>query len=126
MMLKSCLLSAVVVLSLSSALQATWKPEYAAQPQWIQDWYRAAELTPEARKRFPYKKCCDHADVVQTRFKVNKDNGQDEWFYEDQPDHWKQIPTDVIHWGKSAPGGKPTLFVFQDKETCFFPGDGGI
>ena len=31
-----------------------------------------------------------------------------------------------IHWDKRAPNGQPTLFVYSGKETCFFPGDGGI
>jgi hypothetical protein len=92
----------------------------------VQAWYQNAELTDAAKNRFPFKKCCDHSDVVKTKFTVNKSNGGDEWFYEDQPNHWKQIPPDVIHWGETAPGGKPTLFVYSGKETCFFPGDSGI
>jgi hypothetical protein len=83
-------------------------------------------LTEAAKIRFPFKKCCDHADVVKTQFHVNKTDGGDEWFYEDMPGHFKRIPPDVIHWGQSAPGGKPTLFVYSGKETCFFPGDSGI
>jgi len=38
----------------------------------------------------------------------------------------KRIPPDVIHWGVSAPGGQPTLFVYSGHEMCFFPGDSGI
>jgi hypothetical protein len=106
--------------------QATWKPEYASNPPEVQAWYQAAELTEAARNRFPFKKCCDHSDVVKTKFIVNKSDGGDEWFYEDEPDHWKRIPPDVIHWGESAPRGKPTLFIYSGKETCFFPGDPGI
>jgi hypothetical protein len=33
---------------------------------------------------------------------------------------------DIIHWGVSAPGGEPVLFVYNSVETCFFPGEGGI
>lgn len=109
-----------------SAAPATWKPEYAQASPLVQDWYRNAELTAEAQKRFPFKKCCDHADVVRTRFEVNKTSGGDEWFYEDSPGHMKRIPPDIIHWGQSAPGGAPTLFVYAGQETCFFPGDSGI
>jgi hypothetical protein len=29
-------------------------------------------------------------------------------------------------WCESAPGGLPTLFVYDGRETCFFPGEGGI
>jgi hypothetical protein len=57
---------------------ATWKPEYAKASPDIQAWYRNAELTEEAKLRFPFKKCCDHADVVRTKFHVNKTTGGDE------------------------------------------------
>jgi hypothetical protein len=33
---------------------------------------------------------------------------------------------DIIHWGVSAPGGAPVLFVYNNVETCFFAGQGGI
>ena len=32
----------------------------------MRDWYKNAELTPQAQKRFAFKTCCDHADVVKT------------------------------------------------------------
>ena len=86
----------------------------------------AAEWKPEAAKiRFPFKKCCDHADVVKTRFTVNKTNNGDEWYWLDG-EEWRRVPNDIVHWGRSAPGGKPTLFVYSGQETCLFPGDGGI
>jgi hypothetical protein len=109
-----------------SIARAEWKPEYAQASPEVRDWYRNAELTPAARERFPFKNCCDHADVVRTRFDVNKTDGGDEWFYEDALGHMKRIPPDIIHWGQSAPDGQPTLFVYSGKETCFFPGSGGI
>lgn len=110
---------------MASRANATWKPEYAQASPEERDWYRNAELTEAARERFPFKKCCDHADVVRTKFQVNKVDGRDEWHWLDG-DHWRRIPDDVIHWGKSAPDGQPTLFIYSGKETCFFPGDGGI
>lgn len=113
------------ILVISWPLRAEWKPEYANSPPEVQQWYRNAELTEAARKRFPYKKCCDHADVVKTQFRVTSTGAHDEWWWLDG-DMWRKVPDDIIHWGVSAPGGKPTLFVFQGKETCFFPGDGGI
>ena len=105
--------------------QAEWKPEYALQPKEVRDWYQAAELTPTAQMRFPYKKCCDHADVYRTQFRVNASTNKDEWFYLAGED-WKAIPADIIHWGEHAPDGQPTLFIYNGKETCFFPGDSGI
>jgi len=122
-MQRICVVALLALLSLSA--QATWKPEYAQLPQEVQDWYRSAELTLSAQKRFPYKKCCDHADVYKTQFRVDKSSGADQWLYLIDGE-WKLIPPDIIHWGESAPGGQPTLFLFKGKETCFFPGEGGI
>ena len=119
------IISAILAaLSLAPA-SATRKADYASAPQAVQDWYRAAELTEAAKKRFPFTKCCDHADVVRTKFQVSKTTAGDEWFYL-EGGTWKRIPDDIIHWGESAPGGQPTLFVYAGKETCFFPGESGI
>lgn len=118
----AALLAMVGTLTLASA---TWKPEYAAAPQEIQDWYRAAELTPAAQKRFPWKSCCAHADVVRTRFRVNRVDGEDEWDWLDGAT-WKRIPPDIIHIDKHAPDGQPTLFVIQGNPVCFFTPEGGI
>jgi len=112
---------------LGAQANATWKVEYAANPPevQVQAWYQNAELTQAARARFPFKKCCDHADVVKTKFTVNKTTNGDEWFWLDG-EQWRRIPADIIHWGVSAPGGQPTLFVYSGRETCFFSGDSGI
>src|SRR5690349_22945129 len=95
---------------------------YANSP--YRDWYKNAELTTATQQRFPFKKCCDHADVVRTRFSVSRIDGHDEWSWLDGAT-WRRVPDDVIHWGVSAPGGRPTLFVYSGKETCFFPGESG-
>ena len=108
-----------------STAHARWKPEYASAPQAVQDWYRNAELTPRARFRFAFKKCCEHADVVKTQFRVNRANAGDEWYWLDGSD-WRRVPDDIIHWGETAPSKQPTLFVYQGKETCFWPGESGL
>lgn len=114
-------------ITLSVPTNATWRPEYAAAPQTVQDWYRNAELTKEAQSRFHFTKCCDKSEVVHSQFRVNKTDAADEWFYEVSPSVWKRVPPDIIHWGKSAPNGLPTLFVLPSgSETCFFPGTSGI
>jgi len=64
-------------------------------------------------------------DVVKTKFNVNRTSNGDEWYWLDG-DHWRRIPDDVIHWGRHAPSGQPTLFIYSGKETCFFPADGGL
>jgi hypothetical protein len=47
----------------------------------------------------------------------------DTWLWLD-PDRniWREVPDDIIHWGESAPDGRPTLFIYQGQETCFYPG----
>jgi len=63
--------------------------------------------------------------VVKTKFNVNRTTAGDEWYWLDG-DKWRRIPDDIIHWDQRAPSRQPTLFVFSGRETCFFPGDGGI
>jgi hypothetical protein len=115
----------VTTVALMAPAGATWKPEYANQPVEVQQWYRNAELTKAAQSRFPFKKCCDHSDVVKTKFNVNRTSAGDEWFWLDG-ETWRKVPDDIIHWNERAPSGQPTLFIYNGKETCFFPGDGGI
>lgn len=92
------------------------------------DWYANAELTDAAWKRFGYswKKCCEHSEVFRTEFHVNKDSGDDEWWYLKKDGTWKRLPNDIIHWGETAPDKQPTLFIYQGVEVCFWPGEGGI
>jgi hypothetical protein len=128
--IKSLLPSAVALAVTSTLLActpafATWKPEYAQLPQEVQDWYANAELTPEAQQRFAFKKCCAKSEVVKTQFHVSKATAGDEWFWLDG-ETWKRVPPDIIHWNEHAPGGEPTLFVYDGRETCFFPPDAGI
>ena len=117
--------STLLLISTCLPLHATWKPEYANNSPEVQAWYRNAQLTPEAQKRFPFKSCCEKADVVKTQFRVNKTDARDEWYWQ-RNGEWRRIPDDVIHWNETAPGGQATLFVIGDKEACFWPPDGGI
>lgn len=71
-------LSIAAIVAFNVQAQATWKPEYASNPPEMQAWYQNAELTEAAKNRFPFKKCCDHSDVVKTKFTVNKSDGGDE------------------------------------------------
>ena len=106
----SAQIAIVTAIALASPVGATWKPEYANQPFEVQQWYRNAELTKAAQTRFPFKKCCDHSDVVKTKFNVNRVDGRDEWFWLDG-DKWRRIPDDIIHWEERAPNKLPTLFI---------------
>jgi hypothetical protein len=96
---------------------------YANAPD--RDWYERAELTEAAKQRFGFKSCCKHSEVFRTQFRVNKDSGDDEWWYLTPDRKWKRIPDDIIHWGETAPGGLPTLFIYNGQETCFWPGESG-
>jgi hypothetical protein len=118
-------ISCAAAVVLATQVEARWKPEYASQPPEVQQWYRNAELTAAAQSRFPFRKCCDHSDVVKTRFNVSRTSAGDEWYWLDG-EIWRRIPDDIIHWDERAPNGQPTLFIYSGRETCFFPGDGGI
>lgn len=108
-----------VAIVLASLAHARWKPEYADLPQSVRDWYRTRELTPEAQKRFGFRSCCDHSDVVKTRFRVSA--AGDEWWWLDG-ETWKRVPADIIHWGVRTPTGAPVMFAVGGRPTCFFPG----
>lgn len=113
----------------SNVAHSKWKPEYSKLPPEVQKWYREAELTPEAQKRIGYKGCCEHADVVEAKFNSLRVEGKlrEEWFYQLEGSlEWKRIPDDIIWWGVAAPYGQATLFVYGNKETCFYPPSGGI
>jgi hypothetical protein len=96
---------------------------YANAPH--RDWYQSRKLTPAANARFGFWSCCDHSDVVRTRFRPTKEGG-DGWEFVDASGMWARVPDDIIHWGESTPTGEPVLFAVNDKPVCFFPGDGGI
>lgn len=117
----------LMLLAMISIAQARYKPEYAQLPQATRDWYESRTLTPEAEVRLHFHSCCAHSDVVQTKFRVNKTSGADEWYWL-QNGKWKRIPPDIIHWDEHSPNGEPTLFVVpgSNEPSCFYPGDGGI
>jgi hypothetical protein len=112
-------------MALANPAGATWKPEYASAAPEVQEWYRSAQLTDAAQKRFGFKSCCAHSDVVKTEFRVDKATKGDEWYWLNDG-QWSLIPTDIIHWGESAPGQQPTLFAIGNLPTCFYPGQGGL
>ena len=123
--LRVCVVAVVAAGVFIGQADARWKPEYANAPPEVRDWYQHAQLTKEAQLRFPFKRCCAHADVVKTQFRVNRVDGRDEWYWLDSG-QWRRIPDDIIHWGETAPDKQPTLFVYNGHETCFWPGDSGI
>lgn len=89
-------------------------------------WYEAQQINPEAQVRLgvSWKSCCAHSDVVKTRFRVNRDTADDEWFWLDG-NTWRPISPDIVHWNDPTPDRQPVLFVYSGKPTCFYPGDSG-
>jgi hypothetical protein len=89
-------------------------------------WYQAQELNPEARIRLgvSWKSCCEHSDVVKTRFRVERTTAADEWWWLDG-NTWRLVPADIIHWNDPTPDGQPVLFVYSGLPTCFYPGETG-
>ena len=99
--------------------------QYANVDPAVREWYRTRQLTPQAQERFPFKSCCDAADVVRTQFRVDNKNGKDVWEWLDGQT-WQRIPDDIIHYDESAPGGEAVLFAVGGKPVCFFIPNGGI
>lgn len=89
-------------------------------------WANNVETTEAAYARLGWRKCCNHAEIFKTKFLPIKENGEDGYMYEVTAGIWKRVPPDIIKWDERAPDGVPTLFIYQGKETCFFPADGGI
>jgi hypothetical protein len=92
-------------------------------PPDVRAWYRNTELTDAAQRRLPWKKCCDHSDVVHAQFRVDRSSKDDVWeWHDDSLNRWRLILPDIIHWG--FPDKQPTLFVYDGRET--YPPEGGI
>ena len=111
--------------------------QWANQPPEIRAWYQDATLTPAAQKRFGFVPCCEYAEVVRTKFKVDSSSGAPQWWYLDETSQkYLRIPDDIIHWDEAAPDNKPTLFrlnidvmngaVPAGTLTCFYPPGGAV
>ncbi len=89
-------------------------------------WYQQAETNVEARKTFPspWGKCCNHAEVIPVKDIIfpTQEHG---WQWNDKGEI-KNIPNIIIHWHESAPNNEPTLFVYLETMTCFYPPQGGV
>lgn len=89
-------------------------------------WYEAQQINPEAQLRLgvSWKSCCNHSDVVKTRFRVDRTTSEDQWWYLDG-NTWRLVPADIIHWNDPTPDGQPVLFAYTGIPTCFYPGETG-
>lgn len=122
---------------------ATWKPEYAKNPQAVQDWFRAQMLTPEAQKHFVFTSCCDDAERLMTKFVGSPGH---EWSYYPDPacDHagCKLLP--IPHYAEHIEGisalnpkddnlpefeamrAEGILMIYAGEVTCFWMPEGSI
>ena len=122
----AALICALAMIALLSPGLTRWRPEYAELPQATREWFRTRTLTPAAQARFNFSNCCDHADVVDTKFRVDKTTGNDQWWWLNGT-QWQRVPDDIIHWGEHHPEGKAILFIspIHKLPVCFFPPGGG-
>ena len=121
----AALICALAMIALLSPGFSRWRPEYAELPQATREWFRTRTLTPAAQARFNFSNCCDHADVVDTKFRVDKTTGNDQWWWLNGT-QWQRVPDDIIHWDQHHPEGKAILFVAPSKlPVCFFPPESG-
>lgn len=133
----------VCLLLLVTVAHATWKPEYSQSPPSVQEWFRAAPLTNEAKKHFPFPVCCEQAERLMTKF-VGHRGG--EWSYYPDPNcttagcKLLPIPDYVVHEDPiralnpkddgliefEEMRRQGVLFIYQGVPTCFWPPEPSI
>jgi hypothetical protein len=121
-------IAGIIVLVMGTFAHAHWNEKYAQNSREVRDWFKAQKMNPATKERLhkQWNGCCENGDVFRTQFRLNKTNGDDEWWYE-KDGKSKQVPPDTIHWGQHAPDGQPTLFIYAvtGEELCFYPGEEG-
>lgn len=116
-------------------VHATWKPEYALEPQAVQDWFANANM-PHCQGAGC--SCCKTAERFMTKFVATKGN---EWSYYTDANcthkgcELKPIPDEVVH-DEEIHAADPkddalpqfqemrqqgVLFIFYGKPRCFWP-----
>jgi hypothetical protein len=112
---------ALLILLAAEYANATWKPDYANSPPGWLAWFTQAQLTDQARKRFPFKNCCEKADRFKTSFRI--ESGRWRYLIDGR---WKDIPEDIIHHENDPTMPEQlkqegVLFIYNGAETCFWP-----
>ncbi len=145
---------------LGGGVQATYKPEFSTHSDALRQWFQNAETTPEyrawreSRSMSAFVSCCESSERVRAKFRMNKTDRGDDWYYECPEElkeacggivgNWKQIPPMIIHhepievpspYDKNDPRIKAefdqlraegVLFVaYNAYETCFWPPQSG-
>lgn len=110
----------------SSAIEVTWKPDYATASEAEKRWFQNAQTTPEAFNRLGWHSCCSHSDRYVTSFRPSKDG--EHWYYQRVDNSWGEIPDDIIHWENDPKMPEQlrregVLFIYQSSGalTCFWP-----
>lgn len=93
-----------------------------------QAWYQNAETNVEARKTFPspWGKCCNHAEIVPIKDIIFPTQEHGWQWNKHGTGEILDIPNVIIHWSEAAPNNEPTLFVYLETMTCFYPPQGGV
>ena len=61
--------------------------------------------------------------MVKTQFRVSRTQDEDQWFYLTKENKWKRKPPDIIHpLEEDTPTHQLVLFIWADKEVCFWIG----
>jgi hypothetical protein len=86
-------------------------------------WLTSKKSCPAARERLSGQvNCCNQAEIVKTQFRVSRAH-EDQWFYLTKANKWKRIPSDIIHpLEEDTPTHQRVLFIWADKEVCFWVG----
>ena len=129
---------------------ATWRPEYAANPPAVREWFAAQIVMPLAAERIFHVlpdatvSCCSHADRLRTKFIAR--HGGDSWAYYPDPKciddgcPLRAIPSDTIHPEEihamrakddslpefEAMRREGVLMIWNDEVTCFWPPQAGM
>jgi hypothetical protein len=86
-------------------------------------WADKQEVLPTARERLSGQvKCCNQAEIVKTQFPVSRAH-ENRRFYLTKENKWKRKPPDIIHLlEEDTPTHQLVLFIWADKEVCFWVG----
>jgi hypothetical protein len=108
-------------------IRSTYWMRNALEEDWqgspFAGWADKQEVMPAARERLSGQvKCWNQAEIAKTQFRVSRAH-EDQWFYLTKENKWKRIPPDIIHpLEEDMPTHQPVLFIWADKEVCFWVG----
>lgn len=128
----------IVAALLPVTVSATYKPEYAKNPEAVQKWFQDAAPPTAGAARLGIGRCCNDAERLMTKFVASK---KGDWEYYIDPNCTSAgcptlpIPNDVVHEDEikasdpkdndlpefKAMRREGVLFIWQGKPSCFWP-----